>query len=527
MLAGLEWAASTAAALTPLIPIIGAFTIPLTYIAVGRRWLVYAIALGIELLALSTSLLVALHVFSTNTVLYYAFAGFPAPLGIVYQVDKVGALLGALVATVFVIVTVAQPGLCGGLRSAEWYYPLYLALEAGLLGLVYTGDVFNVFVMLEVASVATYALVAFRREVGYPLDAAVKYAAFGTVASSLYFLAAVMAYRGFGSLSMALIAGRIRGAPEAAPLAMTVFGLALWAFMIESALVPHHFWLPPAYSAAPAAVSATLSATAEGVAVYLVMRFMYTVVGPAATQPFLPLFMILGAAAVVLGALSMAFQGELMSMVAYSTVMDMGYVYMALALGPGSIEIPLFGTLHPADIALYYIVSHAVVEPLMFLSAGVVRNVFGSTRFDDIKGCLRCYPSVAVGLAIGGFSVAGVPPTNLFFAKLALLMALLISGNYWAAFIVVLGSALSLVAVFRMLYATYFEIYETVPEPGIRVSSTVKAVLALLIAAVFVMGILFAPLIHGAIHPATLDLVNVGRYIEAATRYLTLVGGFR
>lgn len=484
-----SFAADVAAAL-PLASIVIAFLIPLVSLKIKNPMVPHYISSVVTGLVFLLSAYVFIHVFSTGDVLVYTFSGFPPPLGIVYVVDVVNSFVGFLIGFVFFFVNIFSLKYILKFGGSEWYYTLMLGLEAGLMGLAYTGDVFNVFVMMEVASVSTYALITFFRERGYPLDAGVKYGILGGVATTIYFVAAVIAYYSFGTLNMADIASKILGREtpfntfsqgftyDVGVAAVIFLGLSVWTFAIESALFPMHFWLPEAYTAAPATAAAALAAVAEGTYVYLVMRYIYTIVGLEHALPVRIAFLFLGSLAVIFAGFLMSQQNGLKRIISYSTVLDVGFMYIGLGIGS---KLAIAAT-------LYYILSHAFVKPLLFLTAAASEYLFGTTNLNKLSGVYRKYPILGASLAVGGLAVAGVLPFNLFFAKLNLAIAALQEGYAPVIIVIAVGSAFALVSFSRALYATYF-------KPGsAEVSSltlpvSFKSVLSILLVLTVITGL--------------------------------------
>lgn len=521
------WFISTLAAFAPIIAIIGAFVTPLLFTVTKSRKLVFTISQLVLTVNAIIVLLVAYYVYTTNNTLYYVFAGFPPPLGEAYEIDAIGAYMGLLIGLVFPFVNIFSYRYLERHGGYEWYYTLYLGLEAGLLGIAYTGDMFNLFVMLEVASIASYALTAFKRELGYPLDAAIKYAIVGSIASTIYFIAVVLAYSGFGTLSMADLAAQLMSystrfditygyTSSIAGAATLLLGLAVWAFLIESALVPHHFWLPDAYSAAPATVAATLAAVAEGVGVYVVLRYMHTIVGLNYSIWLQWILLILGSLGVIVGGLLMVMQNELKRIIAYSTIMDVGFMYIGVGIGtPMAIEATLF-----------YVLGHAIVKPLLFLVSGAVYHAYGTTRLDMLTGQLRATPVLAAGLIVGGLAVAGVPPMNLFVAKLSLIISVLDVGYYPLLAVIVLGSALGLVGFLRAFYSTYFETKKPVQRRTIPLSF--NTLIIILVVLVIATGLLYNYISKTLLQPAVQSLIDPAsrvQYVKVAEEYLKLLSG--
>lgn len=509
-----DYAVGSFTAIAPLIAIIAAFSIPLLSALFRSRRLVFILSEIVLLVNAVLSLLIFYYIYTTGRIVYYIFAGFPPPLGEAYEVDLLGAYMGLLVGLIFPVANAFSYRYLEEYSGVEWYYALYLGLEAGLLGIVYTGDIFNLFVMLEVASIASYALTAFKRHLGFTLEAAVKYAIVGSIASTIYFIAVVLAYSGLGTLSMADIAAQslqlsslfniTYGYTANTALTLTLFlGLSVWAFMIEAALVPHHFWLPDVYSYAPATVVATLSAVAEGVAVYVVIRYMYTVVGLEYSSWLNILFLILGSAAAVFGGLMVTLQNELKRLIAYSTIMDVGFMFIGLGIG----------TQTALTATLYYVLSHAIVKPLLFLTAGAIEKIHGTTRLDQLVGALRSTPILALGLFVGGLAVGGIPPTNLFTAKLTLIISTLEKGYYPVIAVIVLASALGLIGFLRAFYASYFS---AKTSSGVKTPPQylIYSIIIAFVVLVFATGLAYPYISSKLIDPISASIFNPLKRIE-------------
>ncbi len=521
-----EYIVSFLTALSPLIAIVSAFTIPLIYAWFKNRRLIFILSEIILVVNALITIIVFNYTHVSGKIIYYMFAGFPPPLGIAYEVDVLGAFMGMLIGLIFPFINLFSYKYLEEYSGIEWYYTLYLGLEAGLLGISYTGDIFNLFVMLEVASIAAYALIAFKRHLGYSLEASIKYAIVGSIASTIYFIAVVLAYSGLGTLSMADIAAHTintntlfsltYGYTSNITITLTLLlSLTVWAFMIEAALVPHHFWLPSAYSAAPATVAATLSAVAEGVAVYVILRYMYIIVGIEQSLWILPLFLVLGSIAAVFGGFMMTIQNELKKLIAYSTIMDVGFMFIGLGINT------------PAAITatLYYVLSHAIVKPLLFLTAGMIEKTYGTTKLEELRGMLRSTPIIALGLFIGGLAVSGIPPTNLFTAKLSLIIAVLEKEYYPLIIVIVLSSALALIGFMRAFYATYFTTSKT-SKPTQNTSSILNALILVLVILVVLTGILYPLISSNIISPISEYVFNPNsriEYVRVAEEYLKLI----
>ncbi len=527
------YTASYLAALAPLLAIITAFITPLLS-SLSSKPQRFAFILS-ELVFIVNAFLtlgVFYFVYKYDHILVYMFAGFPPPLGIIYEVDYLNALIGVLIGLVFPLVNIASYRyLEESTKHNEWYYVLYLGLQAGLLGMTYTGDLFNLFVMLEVTSIAAYGLTAYIRERGYTLNSSIKYGLFGAVGSTIYFVAVVLLYSGIGTLTMADAMSSSMGlnyfaesrglAVDPLPVLVLFAGLAVWAFLIESAVFPHHFWLPDAYSSMPPAAAATMAAVAEGVGAYVIMRMMYSIVGAGHVEWIRALLLILGSANILFGGYLMATANELKRLIAYSTILDMGYV--AIGIGIGS-SLAL-------RAALFYIIAHAVVKPLLFIATGSTETYAGTTSLDELQGVFRTNPYLAVAFLTGGLAIIGIPPLNMFFAKLALFQAVFDSGLYILLIIMLLGSALSFTGFSRLWYTTLT--VRTRKAVNIRprhpdIGGEVKAIILILVFLVILMGLTYGLIDRIVLVPSVNSLLsNTHRleFIKQAYKFFTLIKG--
>ncbi len=526
-----QYTASYLAALTPLITVITAFIIPFLS-SLSRKPQRFAFILSeiIFLLNAFSTFLVFYYVYKTGNILVYMFAGFPPPLGIIYEIDYLNALIGLLIGLIFPIINIASYNYLEKItKHNEWYYVLYLGLETGLIGMAYTGDLFNLFVMLEVTSITAYALTSYLREKGYTLNAALKYGFFGAVGSTIYFIAVVLLYSGIGTLSMPDVVSDSLGlsyfnesvgiASSSAPILVLFAGLAVWAFLIESAIFPHHFWLPDAYTSMPSTVAATMAAVAEGVGAYVIMRIMYTVIGVQHIYWIQVILLILGSANIILGGYLMTTANNVKRLIAYSTILDMGYV--AIGIGLGS-ETALKAT-------LFYIIAHTIVKPLLFLTAGIIESTTGTTDMDKLAGLLRTEPLIALSLLIGGLAVIGVPPLNMFFAKLSLFIAVFEAKTYILLIVMLIGSALSFAGFSRLWYITLVpRTRKAVEAKKLSVGLETETILVLLIILTIVTGIIYGWINDKILSPAVNTLLSDQHRIDyayQAYRLYKLIGG--
>ncbi|MEM4486160.1 MAG: proton-conducting transporter membrane subunit [Zestosphaera sp.] len=448
------------------------------------------------------------HLVLEGGVKAYPFGGWWPPMGISYEVDYVNALLALLTTSVMFLITVYSAWYVRDLKAAPYYYTLLLGLEVGMLGCIYTGDAFNLFVMLEVMSISAYALVGFYRSKPEAVEAAIKYGLFGAVATTLYFIGLVFIYASFGTLNMADLINKVTFGYNTASgpyygqvYAATAVALALslWAFTFKSAIFPNHFWLPDAHPEAPTPVSAALSGLVVNVGVYAVFRFMYTIFNPYSAvgglrDMMLLTTLVLGIASGFVGAFMMAVQDDIKRLLAYSTVSHLGLVLAGLSIGMTTVATP--GT--PAYInglsgALYHLINHSLGKSLLFLASGVVIFMAGgSRRLDELGGLVRRNPLLAFVLMVGVLQLLGVPPFGGFFSKYLLYSSFMEAGMPYIAVLINAISAVSLLGYVRLLYAVLFKTskVQDLPKVGLIPIAVLLALAAACIATGLLSGVL-------------------------------------
>ena len=509
------------AALTPYFLIFTAFALPAFKVAKAPKYVGKAIAIVMQAIIFVMTLFTFGQVWS-GRVLYYTFAAFPPPVGITYSVDFLNAFLAVLASTLFLIITPLSNHF---VNDNEYFYAGMLGLEAGMLGVIYTGDIFNMFVMMEVTLISAYVVISSPRT-GSSIKAAFKYAMVGTAAGMIFFLGAVMYYNALGTLNLgqggAIIAGLIPNMGRALHPQLAigfVMDIILFSLLAEAAVVPLHFWLPDAYSRAPPTVASLMAGLSEGISFYVIFRLFYVVNQGLTYEAFITLY-VLGVITILVGGLGMIYSTDLMKIIAYSTILDVGYMAIALT----------FGT-YGVYIALAYIFAHALVKPTLFLSAGWVTKSAGSSSLDKLKGAFKGSPALMASFLVGAAAVVGIPPTILFQAKLSLYQVVLfvtrfpqyrlLYGFYQPLTLIVmlLGSALALAGFLKAIYATYL----TPGKPISGAPTYLKIVVLSLATAVIALGIAYAYVSGYLIEPAYSSLTPQHR-IYYLLKAITLGG---
>ncbi len=428
-------------------PLIGACAAALSP---NARW-AWMISVAASAFALWMGLAVAADV-ARRGVVEYAIGGFVPPLGIAFRIDGLGSMMALLISSIGVMAALySGHSLQAEVRSEKHTLMQagFLLCQAGLLGLVSTGDAFNAFVFLEVSSIGTYALVAIgagrdRRA----LPAAFNYLIMGTIGATFFVIGVGFLYAATGTLNMADIAAGLATLGDStavqAGFAFIVVGLGL-----KAAMFPLHGWLPGAYTYAPSLITVFLSATATKAAIYLLARFAFDIFPADAnfTQYFITWVLgPLAAGAAIVCSVQAAFETDIRRMLAFSSVAQGGLILLGLSMT----------NLAGVSAGLFYLLAHSLMKAAHFMALGALALTLRARTLNEFAGVGRDAPWTVAAFAAAGASLMGAPLTFGFLAKWRLIEASLATGDIWIAAVVAISSLLALVYVGRMLEALFF-----------------------------------------------------------------------
>jgi len=365
----------------------------------------------------------------------HAIGGWRAPLGIELLADGLSLLMLGVTAVVGLAITVYSTGYFPN-RQLLRFWPLWLLLLAALNALFLSGDLFNLYVALELTGLAAVALTALSGGRA-ALISAMRYLFATLLGSMSYLLGVVLIYHSFGSLDIMILAQRV----VQSPVVWSAMGLMSAGLALKTALFPLHFWLPPAHASAPAPVSAALSALVVKASFYVLLRLWLEVFPPGQTAMLGELFGALGVAAIFWGGLQALRAGQLKLLIAYSTVMQVGYFFLAFPLAMAAAWCGV----------LYLLLSHALAKAAMFLAAGNIIYFSGHDRIVDFDRIANQLPMTLAAFALAGVSIMGLPPSGGFVAKWLMVEASLKSGQWWWAFALIIGSLAAAAYVFKVV----------------------------------------------------------------------------
>lgn len=412
----------------------------------------------------------------------YAIGGWGASLGIDLYADGLSLLMLVMAALVGLGVSVYSSGYFSR-DKANHFWPLWLFLWGALNALFLSADLFNLYVTLELLGLAAVALVALAGGRG-ALTSAMRYLLVSLLGSLFYLLGVVLLYHSFGSLDIAILAQRV----EPSPAVWAAVGLMSVGLLLKTALFPMHFWLPAAHASAPAPVSALLSALVVKASFYILLR-LWLEVFPQTNTAFSQLLGLLGATAVLWGGLMALRQTRLKMLIAYSTVAQLGYLFLAFPLATSCAWTGM----------LYLLFSHALAKAAMFMAAGNILRYGGHDRIADLDQVAQRLPLTLAAFSLAGVSIMGLPPSGGFVAKWLLLEASMNSGQWWWAIVLILGGLLAAAYVFRVIgYA--FTQAELPHEAGVVPARMEWTALVLA----------FVAILLGFISPAAFELMGIG-----------------
>lgn len=432
-------------ALQVVIPLIAA---PVA-VLLRRRSLAFAVVLAASWVSLAISIMLWLRVAQEGTI-SYAIGNWPPPWGIEYRVDTLSALVLVLVSGIAAIVLpFSRASIESEVPQQQHYlfYTMFSLCLAGLLGITITGDAFNIFVFLEISSLSTYVLIALGRD-RRALLASYQYLIMGTIGATFIVIGVGLLYLMTGTLNIADMGHRLSAVqgtrPVLAALAFLTVGISL-----KLALFPLHQWLPNAYTFAPSAVSAFLAATATKVAVYMLLRFYFSVFGRSQVFSALPMqeaMLLLALAGMFAASMVAIFQTDLKRLFAYSSVAQIGYIILGLS----------FGTTTGLTATIVHLVNHGVTKGAIFMLLGGVGLMMGGTSLARVQGLGKRMPFTSFGIVLCGLSLIGVPGTAGFVSKWYLLLAALEKGQWWLVFLILASSLLAVAYVWRFVEVAYF-----------------------------------------------------------------------
>ncbi|ADP70362.1 NADH/Ubiquinone/plastoquinone (complex I) [Rhodomicrobium vannielii ATCC 17100] len=410
----------------------------------------------------------------------YPVGGWGAPLGIDLYADGLSLLMLGTTAVVGAGITLYASAYFKGAYAAR-FWPQWHFLLTALSALFLSGDLFNIYVSLELIGLPAVALTALQGD-REALTGAMRYLLAALLGSLVYLSGVALLYHSYGTVDIALLSERV----ASSPVTWAAFGLLIAGLMLKTALFPLHFWLPPAHASAPAPVSALLSALVVKASLYVIVRLWLEMIS-GISGGLAVVFGVLGAGAILWGSAQALRQERLKLLIAYSTVAQIGYMFLAFPLAAAA-GVTAWNAL------ACLILSHALAKAAMFLAAGNLMKVGGHDRIADLDRVVQRLPLSVGAFALAGVSIMGLPPSGGFIGKWLLLQAA-VSQALWAyVVVIIIGGVLAAGYVFKVLGHAFTRGEE--PGEVATVPATMEWAAMLLASGAILMGFLALPLLE-------------------------------
>ena len=446
----------------PILVVLTPLMMSLIVVLISNNFLSWLLTLFTTLITFIFSLLLYQEVF-LHTAISYALGNWVPPLGIEYLIDKVSIIPIIIIALISFLATFfaskIMPAEINN-SSISKVYSLWLLAIAGLIGLVTTGDAFNLFVFLEISSLASVALVAMGGQKDkQALVAAYNYLILGAIGATFYVIGVGLLYGITGTLNLADLSNRIAEISDNKAL-IAGFGFMVIGIMLKAAVFPLHIWLPRAYAYAPSAVSVLLAATATKASLYILARILFSVFDISdnlITYTLQYIILPLSILAMFAGTIMAIYEKDIKRLLAHSSIAQIGYITLAFAIG----------TKASVAAGFIHLFNHALIKGALFMaitSMGFYINK--RITINNLSGLGRAMPITFVCFVICSLSLAGIPLTAGFISKLYIIKASISADGIWIAFLILASSALSVVYLWKMIEALWF--HESPKVPNIK-----------------------------------------------------------
>lgn len=460
------------------------------------------ICIAAMLLTLAFLLSMAGPILDGQTLVYWMGGWQPRQglaVGISLSVDAWGLLIAVVVAVVGLFSLVYSTVYMRDQSGRGSYYLLTMLLIAGLIGFALSGDLFNQFVWLEVLSIAAFALTGFHVDDSRAIEAAFKYLVTNSVAAFFVVIGLILLYMQTGALNLADIAAKF----QFTPAGLVAIGLLIGGYATKAALVPWHFWLPDAHAVAPSPTSALFSGALIKVGVYAIGRSIFTLIPFPSGGVLQAALLLLAAATMLLGGLQMVQQSSIKRILAFSSVSQMGYVLLGLALGT-----PL-----GVAAAAMHLIHHALVKSALFMSAGMVGWRTGTHDLHEGGDLYRRMPFTFLTMLLAGLALSGMPFFSGYISKTMLEEAALAGSFGWLAWVAVLSSALTFAGIARLIWHVFLA-PAAASRRGVQEAPPFGVLPGLALTAVaLLLGIFPQDVVQRVAWPAALALYQRDHYI--------------
>ena len=432
------------------------------------------------------------------------------PIRIILVADAIAVFMALISVFIALLIGIYSWRFMGKYQSTDKYYTLLLMLTAGMLGLIFSGDMFTMFIFLELLSIASCGLIAFYARRGKSVEAAFKYIAISAVAGLMILFAIGLLYAQYGALNIAALSIAIKFTF----LDITALAFLVAGFAMKCGAAPLHLWVADAYGEAPAPVSALL-VIASQVSLYALFRICFTLFGTSpAIEIVAWLLIIFGVLSMFIGVTMAILQTDIKRLIAYHSVSQIGYMLLGIGVG-----LALIGNMSSYGIkamegGIFHIINYALYNTLLFLAAGALIYRTGVKDLNKMGGLAQAMPFTAIFFLLGSLAIAGLPPLNGFASKL-LIYESVFRFNPLLSIIAILVSILTLASFIKVFYLAFlgprpreFQEIKEVPKSMIMV-------MGLLAFLVILFGLFPNIVLNNLVSPAAQSLIEQFQYINA------------
>lgn len=500
------------------VPLLAAFFTPLAH-RIGEKlrnwWVLFSLGLSGFLV-----LVLAKNVIGGDIQVYTLGAKFPSltspagfPIRIILEADAIAVFMALISVFAALIISIYSLRFIEKYKSTGRYYTLLLLLTAGMLGLIFSGDMFTMFVFLELLSIASCGLIAFYIHRGESSEAAFKYIVISAVAGLMILFATGFLYAQYGLLNIAALSAAL----EFTFLDIVALVFLGAGFAMKCGAVPLHLWVSDAYGEAPAPISAIL-VIASQVSLYALFRISFTLFGGLPPVEMMGWFIIIfGVLSMFVGVTMAILQTDIKRLMAYHAVSQTGYMLLGVGVGLAVIgntnALESFGTT-AMEGGIFHIINHALYQGLLFLTAGAIIYRTGTKDLNKMGGLAKAMPFTAIFFLLGSFAIAGLPPLNGFASKL-LIYESVFRFSPLLSIIAILVSILTLASFIKVFYLAFLGPKSTEFQKIREVPKSMGLAMGILALFVILFGLFPNIVVDGLVSPAAQSLINQFQYINA------------
>jgi multicomponent Na+:H+ antiporter subunit D len=432
-------------------------------------------------------------------------------LGIGLEVDSLGLFVGIIIGITCVLSSIYSVKYMERDSGLEKYYVLFLLLTGSMIGFVFTGDLFNMYVMLEIMTFAAVGLTAFRSNLYKSIEAGFKYIVIGSLGSSLILIGTVLIYAQTHTLNLAQISAILHNDGLKSPITIFALALLLVGYAVKAFLVPCHTWPPDAHMAAPSSISMLLSGVMSKTGIYALLRLLYMIYQTMGLSQMEFLIVFWGTVTMVVGGTMALIQTDFKRLLAFSSVSQIGYIVTAFGIGlDANSSIAVVGTMG----GLYHMLNHAMFKCLLFLTAGAVLHAVGTTDLNKLGGLSKKMPYTTVFFLIGAASISGIPPFNGFVSKWLVYQATYEAGYAPVTIVALLMSVLTLAYMVKVCQSVFFGQISENNKDVKEVPLLMKIPMAVLSIICIIAGVVPGFVSKYLIEPAADAIYNTRDYID-------------